>query len=76
MHSLIENKALLDEADNHGATPLHYGCQKDDKEELSSARVGVMQILLRNGARLSTADKEGRRPIHWATSSGNFLYYF
>eukprot|EP00794_Sanderia_malayensis_P017414 gene17414-19157_t len=68
---LLEYESLLDEEDNHGATPLHYACQKDDKNELTNARLQIIQVLLDNNARIATADKEGRKPIHWASSSGN-----
>ena len=67
---LLEYDAPLNEIDSHGATPLHYGCQRDANENLNNARSKVINMLLLNGAKLDAVDNEGRKPIHWAASSG------
>ena len=68
---LLECNAPLEEVDNNGATPLHYGCQQDDDSKHVTARTEIVQILLEKGVNISTTDNEGRRPIHWASTSGS-----
>ena len=72
---LLECEAGLEEVDNHGASPLHYGCQKDNDEKLTNARIEIIQILLQRGVKLTVTDAEGRRPIHWAATSGFVTFH-
>lgn len=60
----------MEEVDDHGATPLHYGCQKDNDEKLTSVRLEVIKTLLGRGVKLTVTDNQGRQPIHWASTSG------
>jgi len=72
---LLECNAQLEEVDNNGATPLHYGCQQDEDSKHVTARAEIVQILLDKGVNLSKTDNEGRRPIHWASTSGNIAAF-
>ena len=52
---LIDNGAKVNEKDNNGCSPLHWGIASGNKDSI--------RILLDSGGNINDKDNEGRTPI-------------
>lgn len=54
---------LVDEADDHGFTPLMYACESGNPQ--------CVKVLLENGASVNSTDSDGTSSLHLAAMSGD-----
>ena len=62
-----KSKAMLEEQDNYGRTPLHIAA--------AAGNIEVMRMLLASGCNRKALDNEKYTALHWAASELSYIIH-